>query len=190
MSLVARVPITGVESPEDLETVYDTWADFVWFTLQRLGVRHADLEDLSHDVFLIAHRRFSEFSGTVKINAWLFGICLRVAANYRRRARFRHEFAAGSMTQEDGPVVVAPASARPDQQAARREAERKAQAILDAMDLTKRAVFVMFELEGKSCQQIASTLGVPIGTVYSRLHGARAYFEKEAAKVASEAHHG
>lgn len=186
MSSAARVPLTGVEAPADLESVYETCANYVWVSLQRLGVRHADLEDLSHDVFVIAHRRFHEFSGTVKVNSWLFGICLRVAANYRRRARFRYELAAGAMTQDEGVIPLAPASGRPDQQALRREAERRAEAILDAMDLSKRAVFLMFEIEGLSCQDIAEQLGVPIGTIYSRLHGARAFFEKEAKRIAEE----
>jgi RNA polymerase sigma-70 factor, ECF subfamily len=189
MSSALSVPISGVPAPADLETVYDTGARLVWLTLQRLGVRHADLEDLSHDVFLIAHRRFRELSGTVAVNAWLFGICLRVAANYRRRARFRRELPAGTMTGDEGPIVAAPTSTRPDHQAAQREAQQRAQTILDGMDLAKRAVFVMFELEGLSCLQIATELGVPIGTVYSRLHAARAFFEK-AARNMSEGHHG
>lgn len=180
MNSAARVPLAGADAPVDLESVYETCAGYVWVSLQRLGVRHADLEDLSHDVFLVAHKRFAEFSGTVKVNSWLFGICLRVAANYRRRARFRHELAGGAMTQEDGVTALAPASARPDQQALQREAERRAQRILDDMDLAKRAVFVMFELEGLSCQDIATQLGVPVGTVYSRLHAARSFFEREA----------
>jgi RNA polymerase sigma-70 factor (ECF subfamily) len=180
MNAAARVPLAGAEAPADLESVYETSAGYVWVSLQRLGVRHADLEDLSHDVFLVAHRRFREFSGTVKINSWLFGICLRVAANYRRRARFRHELAGGAMTQEEGITALAPAAGRPDQQALQREAEQRAQSILDAMDLAKRAVFVMFELEDLSCQDIAAQLGVPIGTVYSRLHAARAFFERVA----------
>jgi RNA polymerase sigma-70 factor (ECF subfamily) len=186
MRSAARVPLTGVEAPADLESVYETCAKYVWVSLQRLGVRHADLEDVSHDVFLIAHRHFKEFSGTVKVNSWLFGICLRVAANYRRRARFRYELSAGAMTPGEGVVAMAPVEGRPDQQALRREAERRAQAILDAMDLSKRAVFLMFEIEGLSCQAIADELGIPIGTVYSRLHGARAYFEKEAQRIAEE----
>ena len=186
MRSVVRAPLTGVDVPANLETVYDTWADFVWLTLQRLGVRHADLEDLCHDVFLVAHRKFNEFDGRVKINAWLFGICLRVAANYRRRARFRLEYAAGSMNHDEDPLTIAPSSTRPDDEFARREAQARAEAILHRMDLTKRAVFLMFEIEGMSCQEIADQIGVPIGTVYSRLHGARAFFEREAQRAASE----
>jgi RNA polymerase sigma-70 factor (ECF subfamily) len=149
--------------------------------LQRLGVRAADLEDVCHDVFLIAHRRFAEFDGRVGVNAWLFGICLRVAANYRRRARHRLEHVA---TDAEAPALPAPSSAEPDQQFARRQAQQRVQAVLDAMDLTKRAVFLMYEIEGLGCQQIADQLGVPVGTVYSRLHAARALFEREAARLA------
>src|SRR5947207_1849484 len=110
MRSAARVEPTGIEVRADLESVYDTWAHFVWLTLQRLGVRYADLEDVCHDVFLVAHRKFSEFDGRVKVNAWLFGICLRVAANYRRRARFRLEYPAGSMNHDEDPMTLAPFS--------------------------------------------------------------------------------
>jgi RNA polymerase sigma-70 factor (ECF subfamily) len=54
--------------------------------------------------------------------------------------------------------------------------------MLDALDLDKRAVFVMFEIEGMGCEEIASVLGIPVGTVYSRLHVARRDFEKALAR--------
>ena len=58
---------------------------------------------------------------------------------------------------------------------------------LDAMDLDKRAIFVMFELEEMRCPEIAAVLGVPVGTVYSRLHAARHQFEAVvAARTARE----
>lgn len=176
----AAVP---AEASVELEQVYADWADYVWRMLQRLGVKQPDLEDLCHDVFLVAHRRFGEFDGRVGVNAWLFGICLRIAANYRRRARVRQQHL-GVASEEETAQVHGPASAEPDQQLARRRAQERVQAVLEGMDLTKRAVFLMYEIEGLSCQQIADQLGVPVGTVYSRLHGARALFEKEAARLA------
>jgi RNA polymerase sigma-70 factor (ECF subfamily) len=187
MATAVRVPAAGVDSPVDLGSVYDRSAEFVWMTLQRLGVRSADLEDVCHDVFLIAHDKLQEFDTRGRVNAWLFGICLRVAANYRRRARYRLEHVGGGLSGEDSPPLVAPASTHPDRVALKHEAQKRAQAILDSMDLTKRAVFVMFELEGKSCQEIADELGIAVGTVYSRLHAARAFFTREAAQSESEA---
>jgi len=182
----AALPASG---PAELTQVYAEWADYVWRMLQRLGVKRADLEDLCHDVFLVAHRRFGEFDGRVAVNAWLFGICLRVAANYRRRARVRQQHVSAALDDEVAQVRV-PAAAEPDQQLARRRAQERVQAVLAGMDLSKRAVFLMYEIEGLGCQQIADQLGVPVGTVYSRLHGARALFEKEAARLAGPAEEG
>jgi RNA polymerase sigma-70 factor (ECF subfamily) len=51
------------------------------------------------------------------------------------------------------------------------------------MDLEKRAVFVMFEIEQMPCAEIATLLDVPVGTVYSRLHAARKSFEAELARI-------
>ncbi|HEY3594264.1 MAG TPA: sigma-70 family RNA polymerase sigma factor [Polyangiaceae bacterium] len=163
----------------ELRAIYAKWANFVWLTLQRLGVRYDDLEDVCHDVFVIAHRKLPEFDKRTQVNAWLFGICVRVAANYRRRAHIRLEQASGSLNQEDGPNVAAPEWTHPDQEFVRRETRARVEAIFDRMDLPKRAVFLMFEVEGLSCKQIAEQLGLPIGTVYSRLHAARQYVLQE-----------
>jgi RNA polymerase sigma-70 factor (ECF subfamily) len=171
------------EIPTSLSALYEQSADFVWMTLQRLGGRPNDLDDLCHDVFLIVHRKFHEFDGRTHVNSWLFGICMRVVANYRRRAYIRLEHTAGAM-DDDEQLDALPTD--PHEAVARREAEQKVQNILDRMDLSKRVVFMMFEIEGVPCQEIANQLGVPVGTVYSRLHSARQFFAEEARK-ASEA---
>jgi len=161
-----------VEGGPDLSAIYGERAEFVWLTLQRLGVRHADLEDLAHDVFVIAHRKLRSFDGTSRVTTWLFGICLRVAANYRRRAHVRLERPmGGAETYERFPDLV-----QPEEVLGLREARTRLSAVLDRIDLTKRAVFVMFEVEGLSCAEIAAQLGIPVGTVYSRLHAARKAF--------------
>jgi RNA polymerase sigma-70 factor (ECF subfamily) len=59
----------------------------------------------------------------------------------------------------------------------RQEAQRLLRDVLDRMDIDKRAVFVMYEVEELSTMEIASVLGVPMGTVHSRLHAARKQFE-------------
>jgi RNA polymerase sigma-70 factor (ECF subfamily) len=160
------------EPDPDLSAIYSERVEFVWLTLQRLGVRDADLEDLAHDVFLIAHRKLRSYDGTSRVTTWLFGICLRVAANYRRRAHVRLERPMGSAESYEGPSE----GSGPEELFRQREARARLAAVLDALDLTKRAVFVMFEIEGLSCAEIATAMGVPLGTVYSRLHAARRAF--------------
>ena len=54
--------------------------------------------------------------------------------------------------------------------------------MLDGLDLEKRAVFVMFELEQMPCAEIAELTGLPVGTVHSRLHAARQQFAEAAAR--------
>jgi RNA polymerase sigma-70 factor (ECF subfamily) len=162
----------SAERGPDLSTIYGERAEFVWLTLQRLGVRHADLEDLSHDVFVVAHRKLRFYDGTSRVTTWLFGICLRVAANYRRRAHVRLERPMGGVETYER---IADAT-EPEEVLGLREARVRLSAVLDRIDLTKRAVFVMFEVEGLSCAEIAAQLGIPVGTVYSRLHAARQAF--------------
>src|SRR5687767_8088682 len=79
-----------------VRSIYEEHARFVWMTLQRLGVQPAELDDVAHDVFVVVHRRLHTFDGTSRMTTWLFGICLRLAANYRRR-RDHREIAGGAI---------------------------------------------------------------------------------------------
>lgn len=75
----------------DVSRVYREQAGFVWASLQRLGVRAPDLEDVLQEVFVVVHKRLGTFDGSSKITTFLFGICLRVASAYRRRGFRRNE---------------------------------------------------------------------------------------------------
>jgi RNA polymerase sigma-70 factor (ECF subfamily) len=157
--------------PLDVVAVHDLHASFVWCSLQRLGVRAHDLDDVFQEVFLVVHKRLHTFDGSSQLTTWLFSVCLRVAAAHRRRAWFRRE------TPTDRfPDVEEASSRRPDELLAARQARALVERALDRMDLEKRAVFVMFEIDELPSEEIAVTLGVPIGTVWSRLHTARKQF--------------
>lgn len=160
-------------------SVYAAHADFVWASLSRLGVAYDDLGDQMQEVFLVVHRRLDSFDGSSRMTTWLFGICLHVVQAWRRHRR-RHPETAVEIVPE--PENHSPS---PEDHAAERQARRTLDTILSRMDPEKRAVFVMFELEGLACVPIAEMLGVPVGTVYSRLHAARASFQQELARVRS-----
>jgi RNA polymerase sigma-70 factor, ECF subfamily len=152
--------------------VHAEHADRVWRTLQRLGVRDADLEDQLQEVFVVVHRHLASFDGRVALSSWLFGISKRVAASYRRRAHVRRERPTEPMPE------TTDSAAGPEDALAAHQAREALDAVLDDLDLDKRAVFVMFELDEMSCEQIAGELGIPLGTVYSRLSSARKAFQK------------
>lgn len=157
---------SAVDEAPEVGSVYRDHADFVWRSLQHLGVRDSDLEDATQEVFVVVHRKLRGFDGRSRLTTWLFGICLRVAARQRRRAYFRRE------KQSAEPPERIDATT-PEDRALTLERRRLLERALGRLSLEQRAIFVLFELEGRPCQEIAELIGVPLGTVYSRLHKAR-----------------
>ncbi|HVR20776.1 MAG TPA: RNA polymerase sigma factor [Polyangiaceae bacterium] len=176
---------------EGFSAIYDHHGRFVWLTLQRLGVRRRDLDDLCHDTFVIVHDKLATCTDRTTIRNWLFAICVRVAANYRRRAPIRLEDVVGSLEEvaASGSVLESE-SISPEGLALQREALAAAHAVLEKIQPIYRVVFVMFEVEGIGCDEIATDLGVALGTVYSRLHAARKSFQREARRVVAPASGG
>jgi RNA polymerase sigma-70 factor (ECF subfamily) len=157
----------------EFRAVYEQHYDFVWRSLRRLGVREADVPDALQEVFLVVLRRLAEFEGRARLTTWLFRICMRVAHDRNRLAHHRREVL-------DERVVDDLADEGCDlaQQAERREDAALLELALGRMDLDQRAVFTLFELEEMSGEEIAETLQIPLGTVYSRLRLGREAFRK------------
>ncbi len=158
------------ETPADLASLYAANADYVWRLLGRLGVHERDLEDITHDVFLVVHRKLSTFDATRAVRPWLAGIAVRVASDYRKSARVRRMKVTGEIPNEAAPTR-GPLSEL--------EASRKRQLVaraLDKLPYDGRVVFVMHELEGHSVPEISTALGVPVNTLYTRLRTARRKF--------------
>jgi RNA polymerase sigma-70 factor (ECF subfamily) len=149
-----------------LREVFDEHARYVWRTLRHLGVADADLEDLCQEVFVTVHRKLADFEGRSSLRTWIYGICLRVAADYRRRAYVRRERAFAE-PDADGATTE---SALPITQIERRATM---EALLDELDDDKRAVLVLYEIEGLTMKEVAEVVGCPLQTAYSRLHAAR-----------------
>jgi RNA polymerase sigma-70 factor (ECF subfamily) len=163
-------------------SIHAKHAGFVWASLHRLGVPESDRPDLLQEVFVVVHRRLDSFDGSSAMTTWLYGICLRVVLGWRRHRR-RHP---------EVPTAYPDADARdagrtPEEHAVAAQARATVARALEALDPEKRAVFVMFELEELSCVEIAAMIGVPVGTVYSRLHAARALFARAATALRDEA---
>jgi RNA polymerase sigma-70 factor (ECF subfamily) len=156
--------------PLDIGEVFAQHSNFVWRTLQRLGVRDADLEDVAQEVFLVVGQRLHEFEHRSRITTWLYGISLRVASTHRRRAWVRREIP--SSDRPDAPDL----EGGPEEALETARKRQDLQAILGLMGLERRALLVMYELDEMSCEEIAEVLGVPTGTVHSRLSAAREEF--------------
>jgi RNA polymerase sigma-70 factor (ECF subfamily) len=154
----------------EFQTLYRTEFHYVFHTLRRLGVRERELEDLTHDVMLTVHRRLAEYDRARPLRPWLWGIAYRVASDHRKLSRHRHEVTGVSV---EPPDPAKGAHERIEEHQAR---ELVLQA-LDTIDLEKRAVLIMHDLDGHGMPEIADALQVPLNTGYSRLRLARRDFE-------------
>ncbi len=143
-------------------------AGFLWRALRHLGVRERDLEDVCQDVFLVAHRRYTDFRGDSSLRTWLYGIAIRLASEHRRRAHVRRE-----VPTSEPPGTETPASG-PDN-VERSELRNLFNSILDELDDDKRAVFVLYEIEDLDMKEVSKVVGCPLQTAYSRLHAARQF---------------
>lgn len=160
--------------------LYARHFDEVWRWLDALGVRRADLEDAAHEVFIAVHQGIEAFEGRSKLTTWLFGICVNVASNQRRRAYVRREVADDEALRRS--VSGAPAA---DDVLVMEQQREILHRVLDKLDEPRRVAFVLYELEGMTGAAISELLGVPMQTVYSRLHSARRFVEAEVARLST-----
>jgi RNA polymerase sigma-70 factor (ECF subfamily) len=159
--------VPGPSEPPDFPALYAEHAEFVWRSLFFMGIRRADLPDVHQEVFLTFLRRQDAWDRSKPLRGWLWGIAVGLVKNHRRRAFRRLEVPLE--TNPGGSVVPGDLEAGLDAVRAQRRALRA----FSALDPERRAVFVMFEVEGMSGKEIAAELMVPLGTVHSRLHAAR-----------------
>lgn len=148
-----------------IREIFDEHARYIYRALRQLGVAEADVEDQCQEVFFTVHRKLSDFEGRSTLKTWIYGICLRVASDYRRRAHIRRE----KLASDPGELASHPPVAR-DAPTETRERLRK---LLDLLDEERRQVFVLYESEGFSMREVAEIVGCPLQTAYSRLYAAR-----------------
>jgi RNA polymerase sigma-70 factor (ECF subfamily) len=150
----------------DVERLFREHAPFVQRSLRRFGLSESDADDLCQDVFLIVLAKIEDFEQRSSFRVWLYGIANRVALASRRRASAQRE-----RPTEPLPEVAADGS--PHHELEQREARRVLEEALWSLDEDKRAVFVLYELEQFTMNEVAEAVGCPLQTAYSRLHAAR-----------------
>lgn len=150
--------------------MYERYSGLVDRWVRRLAGPGADVEDLTHDVFVVALRRRAEFRGEASPTTWLFRITDHVVAGRRRRALVRrwlfsrnaHELA----EQAEQPTAL--------DQLERRERHRRLYAALDGIPHAYRTALILYELEGLSGQEVADLVGIDVKAIWVRLHRGRA----------------
>ncbi len=168
LAMPSGPPAPPARAPEPIETLYSQHLAQVKRWARRLGGPTADLEDLVHDVFLVALRRGFQSRGEASVDTWLFSITQRVVWGKRQRSRLR-QFLLGQNRAELRP----PEPHTPQREAERREQTLRLYRALDRLPETYRTALILYELEELSGEEVARLTGVALGTVWVRLHRGR-----------------
>ena len=130
-----------------------------------------DAEDIAQDAFVRAHRNLAELRDPDAFRAWLVRMVWRMAID-RRRADRRRE------TREQAVAVPDRTSRTVEDEAIGRQREAALWQAIDALPEKLRVTIVLSSIEGHDVKSVAALLGVPEGTVKSRLFLARKQLEE------------
>lgn len=174
----AETPSPEGEAPSDLtfEGLYEQRFEDVSRWVRALGAAEADRDDLVQEIFLVVHRRLADFDGQ-NVAGWLYQIARRKVRDHRRLLWVKHLFGKTSLPLVDAMLTT--------KQSAFDELETKQKRqllaeLLEKLNEDQRAAFVLFEIEGASGEEIAALTGVPVNTVWARIHKARKKLQDQA----------
>jgi RNA polymerase sigma-70 factor (ECF subfamily) len=160
-----------------VSTLVNAHHAFVWRSIRRLGVVQGDVDDAVQKVFLVASRKLAAI-GPEQERSFLFSAAVRIASNARRsQARTRHDGV-------DDLDAYESAAASPEASTADRELLDR---LLEPLPLEIRSVFILFELEQLTTQEIGELLEIPTGTAASRLRRARELVDEAISRLNARA---
>jgi RNA polymerase sigma-70 factor (ECF subfamily) len=175
LAVTAALPLPAltfeatVDRRARLERMINGEYRFIWRLLRRLGVPSDQASDATQQVFLIAAERIDDIREASE-RSFLFGTAVRLSQTSRRKL-------AREVPREDPDLDVSPLPG-PEELSDQKRAREMLDRVLEEMPMDVRTVFVLFELEGLRSPEIAQVIGVPLGTVASRLRRGRDMFRE------------
>jgi RNA polymerase sigma-70 factor (ECF subfamily) len=151
--------------------LYENYEPMVERWVRRLAGPGAEVEDLVHDVFVVALRRRGEFRGDAKVSTWLFRIAEFVVRKRRFRRKLRQCLDVLYRSQE---IAVVPPSPTPLEVVEQRQQCARLYAALDRLPDKYRTAVILCDLESVAAQEAGQLLGLTANAVWVRVHRGRA----------------
>jgi RNA polymerase sigma-70 factor, ECF subfamily len=171
----ARSTVSAEHAPRLARLVQEQFA-FVWRLLRRIGVPESDADDAAQQVFIAASRRIGDIRAGSE-RAFLFSTALHIGSRARRSRLRKREDLGVELGEHVDPAPPL------EELVDRRRARELLDALLAEMPLELEVIFVLYEIEQLTTTEIAEVVGVPVGTVASRLRRAREDFAARVARV-------
>jgi RNA polymerase sigma-70 factor (ECF subfamily) len=150
-----------------------------------LGPRF-DTDDVIQQVFIELFKSLSLFKGDSSLDTWVYRIGSKVCTTQlRKKYRKRQPQIVYDSEQADSEADAG--FPCPSSDIEQKELESAVQEALDKLDPEKRMTVVLYEMEGRSLEEIAAITGIPLGTVKSRLFHGRKTLEKVLARYLEQA---
>jgi RNA polymerase sigma-70 factor (ECF subfamily) len=145
----------------------------VFRLLFRMMGNREEAEDVAQEAFLSLHRHGHRFRREARFSTFVYRVAANAALNRRRTlGRNRNRVSELKVSQEAG-FDLPPAPRDPEDAAVGAEAQERVQRALLELPDDLRVAVLLYDIEGQSYQEVARALGIPEGTVKSRIHRAR-----------------
>lgn len=183
--------VRTVLSAEEFESMTCDLAEPLMAAALRLTRRRADAEDLVQETLFRAWRSLRTFERGTHFRAWLFRILQNAFINRGRREAMAPAAMDPVSLEREEPPHVTPDIRELEELAsvADEHFDERVKTALEKLPDAYRIPMVLFSLGNLSYQEIADAMSVPIGTVMSRLHRARAQLRGELTAYAREMRH-
>ncbi|MBI4869316.1 MAG: sigma-70 family RNA polymerase sigma factor [Candidatus Wallbacteria bacterium] len=169
--------------PRNFSLVVEKYQTIVFRYVFNMVHDYHQAEDLTQEIFAKVYRFLPSYNAKYPFSAWLLRIAHNHAVDYTRLRRLQtvpYEAVANEDSiAEDHSVFVAPESVGPDEVSQR----KFIQDAIYALPVDNRAVIVLRYLEGVKLEEIAYILGIPLGTVKSRINRARLVLQRALAQA-------
>lgn len=149
------------------------YQDRLFNTVLRLVNNSEDARDVVQEAFLHAYQSLHSFKGDSLFFTWLYRIAINTAISMKRKQKPMLRIQATGDEKSAIDPVDSSEMSRPEHAVEVADDERRIHAALSKLSTEHRAVLVMKDMDGAKYEEMAEALGVPVGTIRSRLHRAR-----------------
>lgn len=161
--------------------IYYQYKELVYRVVYRLLGGTEDINDAVQQTFIELFKSLPGYAGKSKFTTWLYRIAVNVSIQFFRKKRVSEKF-----KTSEWELDTIPSSDTTSINIERKELKTQLEEALSSLQLKKRIVIVLHDIEHKTMEEISEIIGVPVGTIKSRLFYAREELKKKLGKILEE----